>query len=146
MTGLQRADAGARRQAVMFVVVGALAGLLLMVAVERYRLPLQDWLLSDPAQFARRIVLLAHLAAALLTAPLLGFAFYLWSFGVQVMRMQRYPPPGCRVIRDTPILQGPAAQTHGHRLKMLAVGLGIAGVAFWAMCWRLATALGEQAI
>jgi len=110
MTGLQKADAGVRRQALVFVVVGALAGILLMVAVERYRLPLQDWLLSDPAQLARRLVLLARLAAALLSAPLLGFAIYLWSFGVRVMRMRRYPPPGCRVIRDTPILQGQAAQ------------------------------------
>jgi len=146
MTGLQKADAGVRRQALVFVVVGALAGILLMVAVERYRLPLQDWLLSDPAQLARRLVLLARLAAALLSAPLLGFAIYLWSFGVRVMRMRRYPPPGCRVIRDTPILQGQAAQARGHRLKILAVGLGIAGLAFWAICWRLATALGEQAI
>ena len=146
MTGIQKADAGARRQAMALVAAGALAGALMMAAVERYRLPLHDWLLSDPEHFTQRLGLVSHLAAAALALPFLGFALYLWSLGAKVMRTRRFPPPGQRVVRDTPILQGPAALPRGRRLKILAVCLGAAGAAFWLLFWRLVSTLGEGVI
>jgi hypothetical protein len=39
MTDTRRADPAARRQAVLLVVVGAVVGTVLLVALERYRAP-----------------------------------------------------------------------------------------------------------
>ncbi len=146
MADIQKADPAARRQAVPVIVIGALAGALLLAAMERYRLPLHDWLLSDPERFTRRLGLVSYLAAAALALPLLGFALYFWAFGVKVMRARRFPLPGQRVIRDTPVLEGRAAFARGRRLKVLAVCLGVAGAAFWLMLWRLVGALGGHAL
>ena len=146
MTGIQKADAGMRRQGVLLIVIGAFAGALLMAAVERYRTPLRDWLLSDPEQYAQRLRLVFHLAAGFLSAPLFGFALYLWFLGGKVLHAQQFPLPRQRVIRDTPILRGPAAQAQGRRLKILAVCLGMAGAALWVLFWRLAVVFGEHAI
>jgi len=146
MAEIQKADPAARRQAVPLIVIGALSGALLMAAVERYRLPLHDWLLSDPERFTQRLGLVSHLAAAALALPIIGFALYLWSFGARVMRARRFPPPGQRVIRDTPVLEGASGLARGRRLKFLAACLGAAGAAFWLLFLRFVAALGGHAL
>jgi hypothetical protein len=145
MTLIQKADAGARRRAVILVAAGGLVFLTLMAAVERYRLPLHDWLLSDPDRFAGRLVLVSDLAAAALGLPLLGFALYLWAFGAKVMRAGRFPLPGQPVIRDTPVLEGREARARGRVLKVLAACLGFSGVVFCLLFWRLIGVLGGHA-
>ena len=138
MTQVRRADPAARRQAVLFVVLGAFAGGLLILGYERYRIPLRDWILSDPGKFALRVKLVFLLSGAFLAAPLVAFAIYLWSFGASVLRVQQFPPPGYRVIRDTPIIGGQAATSRGRGLKTLALCLGVAAVLLWLLLWRLA--------
>jgi hypothetical protein len=145
MTEVQRADPVARRHAVWSLVIGAIVGALLIVGFERYRLPLQDWVLSEPEEVAPRLKLLLFLCAGLLSAPLLSFAAYLWWLGSRVLRAHQYPPPGQRVIRDTPMLHGPAAVSRGWGFKILAVCLGGACVGVWVLLWRLALLLGDSA-
>ena len=144
MTEMQRADPAARRRAMLCLVVGAIVGALLIVGFERYRLPLRDWILSEPEQLAHRLRCLWLLCAVLLSAPLLSFAAYLWSLGRRVVRACQYPPPGQRVIRDTPILHGQPAVSRGRGCKLLAVCLGGACVLLWFLLWRLALVLGKS--
>jgi len=127
MAEVQRADPAARRQAVLFVVIGALVGSLLIVGFERYRAPLREWVLPEPEQLVHRLKLLFLLSAVAVSAPLFGFAAYLWSFSGKVLRAQRFPPPGHRVVRETRILQGQAAISRGRSFKVLAVCLVVAG-------------------
>ena len=89
MTDVRRADPAARRQAVLFLVVGAFVGTLLIVAFERYRIPLRDWVLAEPGATAQRVRLVFLLLAPLLLAPLLAFATYLWSLGGRVLGAAR---------------------------------------------------------
>ena len=145
MTEVQRADPAARRQVVLFIVVGALVGALLIIGFERYRSPLRDWLLSEPEQLAHRLRLLFLLSAVSVSAPLFGFATHLWSVSGRVLRAQQFPPPGHRVIRDTPILRGHAAISRGRTLKVLAVCLGVACALLWLLFWRLASVLSKGA-
>ena len=145
MTEVQRADPAARLQAVLFIVVGALVGVLLIVGFERYRSPLRDWLLSEPEQLAHRLRLLFLLSAVSVSEPLFGFATHLWSVSGRVLRAQQFPPPGHRVIRDTPILLGQAAISRGRTLKVLAVCLGVACALLWLLFWRLASVLSKGA-
>jgi hypothetical protein len=137
MAEVRRADPAVRRQAVLLVALGTAVGALLILGLERYRTPLRDWLLSEPAERARRVKLVLSLTVALLSAPLVAFAAYLWFLGAKVVRAGAFPPPGYRVIRDTPVIAGPAAVSRGRGLKALALGLGVAAALLWLLLWRL---------
>jgi hypothetical protein len=145
VTEVQRADPAARRLAVVLVVAGALVGSLLIAGLERYRAPLYDWILSDPQHRWQRLRLLFLLSTGVLSVPLLGFAAYLWMLGGRVVRAQRWPPPGQRVVRDTPVLHGRAAVWRGRTLRVLAACLGAAWALLWLLSWRLASMLGQRA-
>jgi hypothetical protein len=63
-----------------------------------------------------------------------------------VLRAQQFPLPRQQVIRDTPMLRGPAALAQGPRIRILAACLGMAGAVLWMLFWRFAMVLGEHAI
>jgi hypothetical protein len=145
MTEIRKADPGARRQAWLLVTLGTLAGALLIVGWERYRLPFRDWLTSEPGKSAQRVKLVFLLIATALSAPLAAFAAQLWRLGARILRLRQFPPPGYRVIRDTPVISGPAAIARGRAFKALALCLGVAAVLIWLLLWRLAGLLGVGA-
>lgn len=145
MTEVRRADPGARRHAVVLVMLGALVGTLLLVGFERYRTPLRDWLLSEPGELAHRVRLVFLLSATVLSAPLVALAIYLWSLGAKVLRAGQFPPPAYRVIRDTPVIGGQAAVLRGRVFKVLALCLALASPLLWLLLWRLAWLLSEGA-
>jgi len=145
MTEIRKADPAARRRAVLLVSLGALVGTLLIAGFERYSPTLREWLLSEPAELARRVKLLSLLSAAVLSTPLVGFAVYLWLLGGKVLRWREFPPPGYRVLRDTTVFTGEAARLRGRVLKGLALGLGVASVSLWVLFWRLAVLVSEGA-
>ena len=107
MTDVRRTDPAARREAAVLVVLGAVVGPLLILGFGRYRTPLRDWLLAEPGEVGYRVKLAFFLAAALLSAPLIAFAGYLWSLGAKVVRTGEFPPLGYRVVRDTLVVAGP---------------------------------------
>jgi hypothetical protein len=145
MTDVRPADPAVRRRAVLVLVVGTCVGALLIVAFERYRIPLSDWVLADPAVSSRRLRLVFLGLAGLFLAPLLAFAAYIWSLGVKVVRAREFPPPGLRVIRDTPVVRGERAVSRGRLLKVLALACGIAAVALGLLFWRFESLLRDNA-
>jgi hypothetical protein len=130
---------------VLLVMLGALVGALLIVGFERYRMSLGDWLLSEPGELAHRVKLVFLLFAAVLSAPLVAFAIYLWSLGAKVLRAGQFPPPAYRVIRDTPVIGGQAAVLRARGFKILALCLALASALLWLLVWRLAWVLSEGA-
>jgi hypothetical protein len=145
VTSVRRADPAARRQAVLLLVAAAFVGALLIEAFERYQIPLRDWILAEPAKSAQRMQLIFLVLGALLSVPLLAFAAYLWSLSARVLRSQEYPPPGLRVMRDTPVIVGEAAIARARQLKGLALGCGIASALLGLLLWRLASVLSTHA-
>ncbi len=144
MTEIRRADPAVRRRAVSLAVLGTVVGALLILGFERYRTPLRDWLLSEPGERAGRVKLVCLLAAFLLSAPVVAFAAHMWSVGAGVVRAGVFPPPGYRVIRDTPVIAGRTAVLRGRGLKALALCLGVASALLWLLLWWLAS-VSEQA-
>ena len=145
MTALRRADPTARRTVALLLVVGTCMGALLLVAFARYRIPLSDWMLADPGSSAQRVKMVFRVLVALLLAPLLALAAYLWSLGGKVVRAREFPPPGIRVIRDTPIVTGERAVSRGRLLKVLALGCCIACAVLAVLLWRLEMLLSSHA-
>ena len=145
MNEVRRADPTARWTASLVLIVGTCIGALLLIAFNRYRTPLSDWVLADPRSSAQRVKLLLLLPAALLLAPLLALAGYLWVLGGKVVRAREFPPPGLRVIRDTPIVTGERAVSRGRLLKVLALGCCIACAVLAVLLWRLGQLLSSRA-
>ena len=125
MSDIQRADPEARRRALIALVFAIAVGGLLIAAFEHFRGPLGDWLRSDPTQTAQRARWIVFASAVLLVVPAIGVAVYLWRLGAKVLRSRRFPPPGARVVRDTPVVEGDAAATRGQALQILGVCLGV---------------------
>ena len=145
MTEVRRADPAVRRQVALVLVLGVCLGALLIVAFERYRGPLTDWVLADPGTSTQRLRLVFLLLAALSVAPLLAFAAYVWSLGERVLRAREFPPPGLRVIRDTAVITGERAVSRGRLLKVLALGCGIASAVLGFLLWYLQSLLSDHA-
>lgn len=134
---VERADPRTRRWALAFVALGAAAGLLAFSVVES-RLPaIQAWITEDPAQAALRLRLIASGLAAAVAIPTLLFAAYFWRLGGRVVRSNRFPPPGMRVIHDTIVWHGTSARRRGRILQGLALILSFIAGAFLTILWWL---------
>lgn len=81
----------------VFLFIAALVGIALIVAFERYRIPLGTGYWPSPG-VGTRIKLFFSLAALLCT-PLLAFAAYLRSLGRKVLRAQEFPAGTSRLSR-----------------------------------------------
>ena len=143
MNEVQKADPEARRQAILVIVIGAALGGLLISGFDYLREPFAGWLASEPAQTARRARLAMSIAVFVLAAPAIAAAIYFWLLGARVLRAQQFPPPGFRVIRDTPIVRGPAAMTRGHSIQVLAVCLGLSTGVLCLFIWWFAQTIGK---
>jgi hypothetical protein len=140
---IQKADPQARRKALVIVVLWTALGGLVIAGFTHFGDSLRDWILSDPAETPFRARLANCLVVALLAVPLVALAIYGWLIGARVLRAQRFPPPGLRVIHDTPVVSGPAAVTRGHALQVVAVCLGLTAAVlclfFWWLAWTTGT-------
>ena len=137
MSQVQRADPETRRFALVGLVVAAGLGTAILVLLDRYRQSLLSWLLANEPHVQVGILVVALLV---LLVPLLLMAAWIWTFGFRVLRGNRHPPEGVKVIRDTPVIHGPAARLYGRLYQALAALLVLAAFSLlWAswMLWRL---------
>jgi hypothetical protein len=125
MPEIQPADPATRRRALIGAAAVALAGWAAFFV-------LQDWLRglagADPVATRRALedaMLWGSWAACL---PVAVLATWLWLQGLRISRAGRYPAPGAKVIRDTPVLHGDAARLRGLLLRVLAFCLGLLAV------------------
>jgi hypothetical protein len=130
----------------MLVLIGALVGGAAIVAFERHRPLLEQWLRADPARMPERFATVIVVLLVVTTVSLFVLAAHLWRRGTSVRRSQRFPLADERLIRDTPVVRSRAAAVRGHVLHGFAIGLAvIAGVLAMAL-WRLATAVTRHAL
>lgn len=138
MPEVQRADPTTRRRALVATVLIALIGWAAYVG-------LQDWLGGirefDPAR--QRVALEKALVWATWAAllPVALYAVWMWRYGTRVRRAARFPAPGARVIRDTPVLHGPPARLRGTVLRLLAAALGLLTAGTLVVVYRLVALL-----
>ena len=98
---------------------------------------------GDPAQARERLTSSFSLLTLAIVVPVLAFAGYLWWLGARIVRAERFPLPGLRVVRDTAVVEGADARRWGRVAQALAVTLTVvvAGLVFFL--WRLLALLGS---
>jgi len=79
------------------------------------------------------------LLSAILTVPLIALAVYVWTLAKKIIRAREFPPPGLRVLWDTPVITGEKAFARGRLLQVFAVICAIASVLLNLLLWRLAS-------
>jgi hypothetical protein len=124
-----RADTRLRRLAITVVVVSAVAGSIAIWLVQQWLDSVRQASTASAVQLFAALVGLMGLTIVLLVA----FGVYLWQYGRRVRAASMFPPPGAKVIRDTPVLRGPPALRRGLILQA-------AGAAFFLCCVGLAAA------
>jgi hypothetical protein len=138
---IRRADPALRRRAILLVVAGAAAGALAILALERYRMRLTDWLLADPQALEGRLIGAFVVVALAVVAPLVVFGISCWRLGARVRLTGSFPPPGHRVLRDTVVVDGSRARVRGAGLRILAVVIWGSAALTSVLLWRLARLL-----
>lgn len=118
-----RADPEARRRALIaLAAVAAVA-----VVTVAWGLPAaEEFLRRQPPAEAARIVTVLALAAFLPAIPL---GYFVWRHGQRIVASGRFPPPGTRVIRDTPVVTGREAGSRGVALRTMGALLAALGAA-----------------
>lgn len=137
MPQVQHADPGTRRLALVLLAVAAVLGAAALVLLERYRPSLLSWFLASGSEVRVAVMVVALI---LLLAPVFLMAASLWRYGLRVLRDERHPPEGVKVVRDTPVSHGAAARRYGRLYQALAASFVLAGLCvlwFSWVLWRL---------
>jgi hypothetical protein len=135
---IQRADPAARRASVLIIACGAVVGVVLIGLAGALRPEFERWLAEDPRPRLEWVMAALSLMAS---GPLLGLAWYLWRLGHRIRRAGAFPPPGFKVVRDTPVETGQAARRRAVVIQTLAVVLAAGALLMAAALWRLISLL-----
>jgi hypothetical protein len=138
MAEIQRADPATRRRALLAAVVIALAGWAAFFVLQDWLAGLED---ADPVRVRRALESAMIWASWAACAPVAVLALWLWRAGGRVGRAGRYPPPGAKVIRDTPVVHGDAARLRATALKALGLLLGLLSAGTLVAVYRLVARL-----
>lgn len=126
---VQAADVPLRRIVLAGLTLVGLVGCFLVLKLEAYFQELQRLSKTDLVAAAGKVQQLSAVVLISLGAVTVLFGIYLISLAVRVIRGERFPPPGARVINDTKILRGAAAKRYGMAAMVLALAILVAGVA-----------------
>ena len=128
----QKADPNLRRDVLRYLLIAALLGAATILIYQS----LFDWATAEESLMASRLaVVIATLYVP--AVPALWLCRKLWRLGTLVVRSQRFPPLGEKVIRDTPVFTGRDAVVRGVVLRALAVVTGASIVMTPAILWLL---------
>jgi hypothetical protein len=135
---IQRADPATRRRALLAAAAVAAAGWAAFIVLQGWIAGLHG---ADPVETRHALedaMLWGSWAACL---PVALLAVWMWLHGGRVVRAGRYPVPGSKVIRDTPVLHGDAARLRGTALRVLAVFLALLSTGTLIAAYRLVAKL-----
>lgn len=130
-----RADPAARRQAMLLLLAVVLLGTPLLWLLDRNRDAIAGWIVSA-SNDGGVLPMLALFAVLALPAWILGG--YLARLGARSLRAGQFPPPGMRVVRDTPVRTGGAGRSTAVALCVLGGLVAFTGTALpVAIVWLL---------
>jgi hypothetical protein len=135
-----------RRWSIVAAVLLGAAGLTLIGLLHSQLRQLEDKDLPEQNRkaVAQRVVRLTRIVAALGSLGFITVGFRLWGLGRRVNQSGRFPPPGMKVVRDTPVRTGPKARTVANVAQLTAFLCAIVGtIGMWYLYRLAATILGD---
>lgn len=130
----QRGDRRLRLVAAVAVVCAGVAGVLVHFALQRWIGDLDG---LPPAEALGRALSAFAWGVATACGSIVWLAGWLWHSGSRTVRTARFPPPGMRVIRDTPVLRGEAAARRGRLMRGAGVVLLLCATSVAVAAWRI---------
>ena len=121
---IQPADPAARKKAI-WIALGAISLACLLALVLYFQEDRMNQWLSENADTLVRQPGIVFAVVFLAMLPLVGMAAYMFNQANRIIRAQRIPPPGQKVIKDTPVITGRKAVRQGRLLKVLTVFMGL---------------------
>ncbi len=82
---------------------------------------------SNSKEALSKAITLTYIWGAFFTIGNLAIFSYLMWLGIKIIKADRYPPPGMRVIKDTKVVRGKRARFRGGLLIFTAVLILLAG-------------------
>lgn len=134
MREIQSADPATRRRALIVAGFIAVAGWAAFFALQEWLARLQG---SDPGHMRQSLERALVWGSWVSMLPVAVLAGWLWRYGARVGRAGRFPAPGAKVVRDTPVLLGDAARLRGTAMKVLAASLGLLSAGTLIAVYRL---------
>lgn len=120
------------------VIVGAVTGVLMLMAAARFRPQFEEWVEQDPRPRATLVIVIAAVATV---GPLLAAAAYLWTLAHRVDHSGQYPPPGLLSLGDVGVQTGALAVRRAKQVRLLASVFALAGAVLAVVLWRLVALL-----
>ena len=140
-TEILRADPVMRRRAMLMLVGGAVVG----TASVGWLLPALQRVLLEAKLTGRirsRTICLAFLGLlVLLAAAVVASGVNVFRLGSRAISSEQFPPPGQKVLRDTPVVRGRRAVALGRVQRILGVLLICCAVALLALSGYAAAVL-----
>jgi hypothetical protein len=137
-----RGDPALRRRALLMLPLLLALGIAALATAPRASRLLILWLQQSPEPGGRAVLaMLAFAAPFALAAWLVGGTAVRWS--LRSLRARRFPPPGMRVARDTPVVRGTQARILGAGGLVLGMTLLVAGTALPLLAYRIGVVLRD---
>jgi hypothetical protein len=117
-----KAAPAARRNAILSGIVAVIFGILFLT----WFMPLfLEYLDTLPTNESIRI---AISSIALLSVIPLSIGLFFLKQGLKILKAESFPPPGTKVLRDTPIIKGEKARWRGKVLIVVLIIILVCGV------------------
>ena len=132
------ADRQARRLTILMVVILAAGGTSFLTYVRAEVKHLAESKGEQRQAVVRRLGAVLTATACVGGLGFVGISAWLWRLARRIRRADQYPPPGTKVLKDTPVRTGLAAWKIAAKAELAAV-LALAGALACGILWWLAT-------
>ena len=135
---IHRADPAERRRTLVLLLLVAACGALLILGMQRELDGIREQVANGNTDLATgRFMWMARGSFVMLAVVGLITGAVIARSALAVIREQRYPHSGARLLRDRPVVRGKAAVAYGRLGVLLAAGFVVVGcTGAWAG-WRL---------
>ncbi|NOT54992.1 MAG: hypothetical protein HOP18_10335 [Deltaproteobacteria bacterium] len=90
-----------------------------------------------PEERIQQLITLLKILLVIKGISFIGFGTFSAQRALRTIHTDQFPPPGTRVIRDTLVVTGRAAQRHGKGLLVLSVVVITSGIVVPIFTWRM---------
>lgn len=142
---IQPADPAARRLALIIVIVIGGLGLVPIIWAQATLDTISELRRTDPMEATRMMLAVSRLLGAGVAVVCFATAIWLAWLSAGIRRAERFPLPGARVVRDTPVLTGAAARRQSRIALVFSLALLVGGVVVPILLMRLTSLLAPGA-